>query len=241
MEKSARIAIVLTAVAFAGALFMAPVPGEGQSANDEKAKAAAKAKAIAQQFENNARTLTIYDRQGRVVTAVGPRAIRNTPVFSPDAKRLVAAKVDLEKEVQDLWVFDIAAGKDLQLTFGKTREISTNPAWSPDGSRIAYIGLRSGAYGLYQKASNGQGDEELLYKLPGVGTLTDWSQDGRYLTYHATDLSGGILSALPVDASGERKPIEAFRSAKQVQGMRLSPDGRFMSYTSNESGKNEIY
>jgi Tol biopolymer transport system component len=242
MEKSARIAIVLTAVAFAGALFMAPVPGEGQSANDEKAKAAAKAKAIAQQFENNARTLTIYDRQGRVVTAVGPRAIWNTPVFSPDAKRLVAAKVDLEKEVQDLWVFDIAAGKDLQLTFGKTREISTNPAWSPDGSRIAYIGLRSGAYGLYQKASNGQGDEELLYKLPGIGNLTDWSQDGKYLTYHATDLGGGILFALPLNAGGaERKPIEAFRSPKQVQGMRLSPDGKFMSYSSNESGKAEIY
>src|SRR5215469_54149 len=108
MRKSAQIAITMTAAALGAALAMAPTPGFGQSANDEKAKAAAKAKAIAQQFENNARTLTIYDRQGRIVTAVGPRAIWNTPVFSPDVKRLVAAKVDLEKEVQDLWVFDIA-------------------------------------------------------------------------------------------------------------------------------------
>src|SRR5262249_43069543 len=161
----------------------------------------------------------------------------NTPVFSPDAKRLVAAKADLEKEVQDLWVFDIATGNSVQLTSGKPRESSTAPAWSPDGNRIAYIALRSGVFGLYQKASNDQGNEELVYQLPGVGTLTDWSQDGRYLTYHSTDLGGGTLFALPLNAS-ERKPIEAFRSAKQVQGMRLSPDDRFLAYMSNESGRN---
>jgi Tol biopolymer transport system component len=241
MKKSARIAVVITTAGFAAALVLAPTPGLSQSANDERAKAAAKAKLIARQFEANARTLTIYDRQGKVVTTVGQRAIYNTPVFSPDAKRLVAGKVDLEKETQDLWVFDISTGNSVQLTSSKARENSSTPAWSPDGTRIAYIGLRSGAYGLYQKASNGQGDEELLYKLPGVGTLTDWSQDGRYLTYHSTDLSGGILNALPLNPTGERKPIEAFRSVKQVQGMRLSPDGQFLSYASNESGKNEIY
>src|SRR5215471_8567248 len=218
MKKSARIAIVLTTAAFAAALMLAPTPGLGQSnndkakaSNDEKAKAAAKAKAIAQQFEANARTLTIYDRQGKVVTTVGQRAIYNTPVFSPDAKRLVAGKVDLEKETQDLWVFDVATGNSIQLTSSKARENSNTPAWSPDGSRIAYIGLRSGAYGLYQKASNGQGEEELLYKLPGVGTLTDWSPDGRYLTYHSTDLGGGTLNVLPLNPTGERQPIEALR------------------------------
>src|SRR6516165_3736003 len=243
MKKSAQIAIVVTAATFAAALMLLGQSNndKAKAGNDEKAKAAAKAKAIAQTFEANAGTLTIYDRQGKVVTTVGPRAIYNTPVFSPDAKRLVAGKTDLEKEVQDLWVFDIATGSAIQLTNGQRRESSTTPAWSPDGSRIAYIGLRSGGYGLYQKASNGQGNEELLYALPGVGTLTDWSQDGRYLTYHSTDLGGGTLYALPLNTTGERKPVEAFRSVKQVQGMRLSPDDRFLAYMSNESGKNEVY
>jgi hypothetical protein len=109
MKKSARIANVITTAAFAAALMLAPIPGLGQSdtdkaGKDQKAKAAAKAKALAQAFEANARTLTIYDRQGKVVTTVGPRAIYNTPVFSPDARRLVVGKADLEKETQDLWV-----------------------------------------------------------------------------------------------------------------------------------------
>src|SRR5215469_5327614 len=119
MRKSAQIAITMTAAALGAALAMAPTPGFGQPANDEKAKAAAKAKAIAQQFEANARTLTIYDRQGRAVRTVGSRAIYNTPVFSPDAKRLVAGELDLQKEIQDLWVFDIATGNSVQLTFGR--------------------------------------------------------------------------------------------------------------------------
>ena len=247
MKNPVQVSILTASAALSAVLMLVPLSGFGQANNDKpkadndaKAKAAAKAKAIAQQFENNARTLTIYDRQGKALTTVGPRAIYNTPVFSPDAKRLVAAKVDLEKETQDLWVFDIATGSSVQLTSGKPREASTAPAWSPDGSRIAYIGLRSGAYGLYQKASSGQGNEELVYQLPGVGTLTDWSQDGRYLTYHSTDLGGGMLNALPLN-SAERKPIEAFHSAKQLSGMRLSPDDRFLAYMSNESGRNEIY
>jgi len=247
MKKSAQIAIVMTVAALAATLTFAPASGFGQTntdrakaGNDEKAKAAAKAKAVAQQFEANARTLTVFDRQGKVITTVGTRAIYNTPVFSPDAKRLAVAKVDLEKETQDLWVFDIGTGGSLQLTSGKVREISSAPAWSPDGSHVAYVGLRSGEYGLYQRPSNGQGAEELIYKLPGVGTLTDWSQDGRYLTYHSTDLGGGILFAVPLN-SADKKPIEAFRSAKQLSGMRLSPDDRFLAYMSNESGRNEIY
>jgi Tol biopolymer transport system component len=244
MKSSCRIAVFAAAVAFTSFVLTTGI-GFGQSADEkaERAKAAAAAKAqnIAAQFEANARTLTIFDRQGNKVATVGPRAIFGAPVFSPDGKRLAVTKTDLDKENSDMWVFDIATGQGIQLTSCQSREFSNTPAWSPDGSRVAYVGLRGGNYGLYQKASTGEGNEESVYKLPGVGTLTDWSMDGKYLSFFQTDLSGGTLYALPLNMSGERKPIEIVKSPKQIQGGRLSPDDRYIAYFSNESGRNEIY
>jgi Tol biopolymer transport system component len=192
-------------------------------------------------MEANARQLTLFDRQGKPITTVGTRDLYNQPVFSPDAARMAVVRPDLEKESSDLWVIDNASGKAIQLTVSKTRENAGSPAWSPDGKQIAYVALRDGYFGLYRKASNAQGEEELLYKGSAPMTLTDWSQDGKYLTYFSTDLSGGGLYALPLAGTGERTPIEVFRNKSQNQGPRLSPDSRIMTYVSNASGRLEVY
>jgi Tol biopolymer transport system component len=228
----------ITAVFLSAALLLAAAPGEAQLPKDP----AERAKVIAQIMQANARQLTLFDREGKEVGLIGPRDLYNQPVFSPDRTRVAVIKADLDKETNDLWVFDAATGKGIQITSSEAREGANSPAWSPDGSQVAYVALRAGHFGLYRKASSGDGPEELLYQSPGAPmTLTDWSQDGRFLTYFSTDLGGGALYALPLNATGERKPIEAFRSKSQLQGPRLSPDGRFLSYVSNESGRNEVY
>jgi eukaryotic-like serine/threonine-protein kinase len=236
MKNLYRIPSLTTAVVLS-ALLLAPVPGEAQLPRDP----AERAKVIAQIMQANSRQLTLFDREGKEVSNVGPRDLYQQPVLSPDAKRLAVIKADLDKETNDLWVFDAATGKGIQITSSQAREGASSPAWSPDGSQVAYVALRSGSFGLYRKASNGEGTEELLYQSNAPMTLTDWSQDGRFLTYFSTDLSGGALFALPLNAAGERKPIEAFRSKSQLQGPRLSPDSRFLAYVSNESGRNEVY
>jgi len=243
VKISWKVAIPTAVVAVSTALILAQTPGPGQGPQDEKAKAraAAKAKQNAQIFEFNARTLTLFDRDGKRVGTVGERALYNTPVPSPDGKRIAAIKADLEKESRDLWVLDAATGRATRITTSQTGEGPSTPVWSPDGSQLAYVALRGGNFALYRSASNGQGTEQLVYKLPGVATLTDWSMDGRFLSFFSSDLGGGFLYALPLDAPGERKPIEVFRSQKQLQGSRLSPDSRFVAYVSNESGKNEVY
>ncbi len=223
--------------ALGAALLLVPVTSQAQLPRDPVERA----RVVAQIMEMNARQLTLFDRQGRPVTTVGTRDLYNQPVFSPDAARMAVVRPDLEKETQDLWVIDNASGKALQLTVSKTRENAGSPAWSPDGKLIAYVALRDGYFGLYRKASNAQGDEDLLYKGSAPMTLTDWSQDGKYLTYFSTDLTGGGLYALPLAGTGERKPIEVYRNKSQNQGPRLSPDSKVLTYTANASGRTEVY
>src|SRR5262245_43317714 len=227
----------LTSTALFAAMLLAPATSQAQLPRDPVERA----RVVSQIMEMNARQLTLFDREGKPVTTVGTRDLYNQPVFSPDATRMAVVRPDLEKETNDLWVIDNATGKAIQLTVSKTRENAGSPAWSPDGKQIAYVALRDGYFGLYRKSSNAQGEEELLYKGSAPMTLTDWSQDGKYLTYFSTDLSGGGLYALPLAGTGERKPIHALRNKSQNQGPRLSPDSRVMTYTSNASGRLEVY
>jgi Tol biopolymer transport system component len=238
VNNSHRFATITTAaVAFVASLLGA-VPVEAQLPKDP----AERAKVIAQIFQTNARQLTLFDRQGKEVSLIGSRDLYNQPVLSPDGKRVAVIKSDVDKETNDLWVLDVATGKGVQITSSQSRESASSPAWSPDGRQVAYVALRGGHFGLYRKASDGNGPEESVYQSPGAPmTLTDWSMDGRFLSYFSTDLSGGALYVVPLNAAGERKPIEAFRSKSQLQGPRLSPDSRFLAYVSNESGRNEVY
>jgi Tol biopolymer transport system component len=231
MKTSYRIAVTVAVVMFSAVYALAQLPKDPEE----------RAKVIAQIMQANARQLTLFDREGKELNAVGPKDLYSQPVFSPDARRMAVARQDLEGQSNDLWIVDLANGKSTKLTVSGEREAATSPAWSPDGRYVAFVGLRQGAYGLYRKLSSGEGPEELLYKNNAPLTLTDWSMDGKYLTYFSSDLSGGGLYALPMTGTGERKPIEMFRSKFQNTGPRLSPDDRFVVYISNETGRTELY
>jgi Tol biopolymer transport system component len=243
MKAHDRTTIITASTAVAVAFLLAPLLGQGQSAEERaKARAAARARGIAQAREYNSQVLQLYDRQGQIVATVNQRDFYNQPVISPDKTRIAVVKNDPETETADAWVVDVATGKATRITTSQRRELTRAPVWSPDGKELAYVSLRAGSEALYRKASNGEGPEELLYKHSGFGmNLMGWSLDGRYLSYFTTDLSGGILYLLPLEGAGDRKPLEAFRSTSTVQGARLSPDSRFLSYMSNQSGKPEMY
>jgi len=162
-------AILTAAAVLCAALTLAPAPGLGQETGLSARGKAIKAKRLAESFKRNAGQLTIFDRQGKVVTTVGERDLFNEPFFSPDGKRIAVVKQNPEKETADLWVYDVATGKATQITFGQSTERTQSPVWSPDGSQLAFVGLRAGSFGIYRKASDGQGSEELLHKLPGIG------------------------------------------------------------------------
>ena len=160
------------------ALLLAPPLVQGQPLPRDPAE---RARIIAQVLEANARQLTLFDRRGQAVGTVGLRDLYNQPVLSPDAKRVAVVKPDLDKETNDLWVIEVATAKATQITTSKSREGANSPAWSPDGGTLAYVALRDGYFGVYRKPLAPGAQEELLFKNSAPLTLTDWSQDGRYL------------------------------------------------------------
>ncbi len=244
MKNADRIAIFFAAASLCFAQPAGPVAGRELS-TDAKAKdvAEARAKRNAQNFENRATVLAFYDRSGKRVGSAGERAIYDETVFSPDRSRVAVVKQDLANESADLWVLDVATGAITRITTSARTEFVFGPVWSPDGSRVAYVTIRAGQEGIYARAANGQGPEELLYKNPGAFlNLSDWSLDGRFLSFAKSDLKGGTLYILPLKDNPERKAAEIFHSDLRMFGPRFSPDGRFLSYiVLDQANKVEVF
>ena len=161
-------------------------------------------------FEQQARTLTLFDRQGKRLNPVGTRGMLGNPSFSRDGTKLAYIKNDLEKENADLWIIDIATGHDVQITSGKTREQISRAVWSPDGSQVVYTALRDGKFGVYRRAANGQGAEELVYATPGIAAPSDWSSDGRVLSLGQGDLAAASCRRCSSMARTRRRSPRSF-------------------------------
>jgi hypothetical protein len=111
--------------------------------------------------------------------------------------------------------------------------------WAPDGSRIVFGSTRKGPVDLYYKAVNGIGDEELLWESSFDKYPMSWSRDGRFILYQEIDpRTSGDLWVLPL---ADRKPFPFLRTEFIELSPQISPDGRWVAYQSNESGRSEVY
>jgi Tol biopolymer transport system component len=181
--------------------------------------------------------LTWFDRQGKVVATSGEPGLYRTLTISPDGKRIAFERADPETQNRDIWLLDIAGGKTTRFTSDPGWEAF--PTWSPDGSRIIFTSNRSGQFDLYQKASNGSGVEELFYKSSDGKGLTCWSPDGRYLLYYSLGQPTHV-KLLAASGPSDRAPVPVVDPQFNSITARFSPDGRWIIYNSNESGKNEV-
>jgi Tol biopolymer transport system component len=244
MKTARYIAIAFTAVSLVRGSFAGFAAAQELSAEAKASEAAeARAKRNALQFENNATTLVFYDRSGKRTGGLGERALYGETVLSPDRSRVAVVIQDLANESADLFVLDAASGAKTRLTTSARTEFVMAPVWSPDGRRIAYVTIRKGQEGIYVRAASGEGSEELLYRNPGAFmNLSDWSSDGRFLSFAISDLKGGTLYVLPLDGGRNRTPVEVFHSDLRLFGPRFSPDGRFLSYiVVDQANRTEVF
>ncbi len=182
--------------------------------------------------------LVWFSREGKSLSSVGPTGYYSDFQLSPDEKQVAVRSIDPEAQKGDLWLLQTLPGTPLRLTFHP--EDDRFPVWSPDGSRISFTSHRTGYYEIYQKPSNGAGDDELLLETRTSKITTDWSRDGRYIVYmDILPKTKFDLGVLPLFGNRRPQPF-AEREFNEKQG-RLSPDGRWMAYVSDESGRYEVY
>jgi serine/threonine protein kinase/Tol biopolymer transport system component len=182
----------------------------------------------------NQRQLTWVDRSGTARGTVGDPDGNNlgNPRVSPDGRRVV-----VNRTVQgnsDIWLLDGA--RTSRFTFDAAADRA--PLWSPDGTRIVFRSNRTGPSDLYQKLASGAGVEERIVASDQSKVATSWSADGRFLLYFSSDQTSDLWV---VPMMGDRTPSVFLKTPFSEGYGEFSPDGRWVAYNSNESGRDEIY
>ena len=185
--------------------------------------------------------ILLLDRTGHTVQTIPGGVGVEQPRFSPDGKKI---SFDATAQTSDVWIYDLARSIKSRITFAKDGRLSADAIWSPDGRRIAYGSYHPGSYGVRISRTDGSGGEEaflpddIMPKWP-----SDWSRDGKYMALtKGSSLVYGHLMIAPL--SGNEK---TFAPASVTEGdavhrdPHFSPDGKWISYTSTDSGQSEVY
>ncbi len=183
--------------------------------------------------------LTWFDESGKELETLGQPGA-NDPWISPDGKHVAYSTVDEAGRGTDIWLKDLARGVQTRFSFGS--RVTRYPVWSPDGTRVAYTGLRESEFDIFAKDASGAGKEEILVESEASKFLSDWSRDGRYILFSSLAPRGKPKYGIWVmPLFGDRKPYAYLQTDFNNSAAVFSPDGRWLAYQSDESGSYQIY
>ena len=181
--------------------------------------------------------LTVVNRTGRALQTIGEPAIYFDPIFSPDGSAVALEKHDVSRGTGDIWTVDLARGTFTRVS--STPGYETTAVWTPDGQRIAYASDQGDHPNIYVNAASGAGTEALLVASGSRSFPLDWSADGRYLVFM---LNGGATrNDIWTYDLQQKTSAPLLASAFNEGWARLSPDGRWIAYVSDESQQPEVY
>ena len=141
------------------------------------------------------RQLTMFDRQGKVVSTIGQPGFYNQPNLSPDGTRAVVMRNDPQTGNVDIWTIDLASGKGTPITNDVFPQNA--PIWSPDGKQVAYVSTKDGFSGIYRKAADGTGEPELLFQYTPGGAGEELQPASASSVSPAITIDRTSLSAAP--------------------------------------------
>jgi Tol biopolymer transport system component len=187
--------------------------------------------------------LTWLDRSGKLINLIGEDSF-NSPRISPDGKKIA---VMIGDPSPDLWIVDLATGVRSRLTFLENAPLGSAPAWSPDGRWVTHgisAGARNSVNGIeIRDVAGGQSGSRNIIAAESdtVSRNPEFTPDGKTLLFMRQTGAGTGIYTIPADGKGSPMKILEPPNGADVQLFRLSPNGRWLAYASNETGQAELY
>ena len=160
------------------------------------------------------------------------------PRVSPDGRRLALSIRDPENQAWNIWVYELERDTFTRLTFEGT--INDRPIWTPDGKWLTFRSNRYGSTDLYRQPSDGSGPVERLTQSENPQVPDSWSPDGSILAFTELGTTNG-MDIWTLSLGGDRQPRPFLQMPFNERHGMFSPDGGWIAYTSDESGRDEVY
>jgi dipeptidyl aminopeptidase/acylaminoacyl peptidase len=183
--------------------------------------------------------LVWFDRSGKQLSLLTPPGAYNAPALSPDEKKVAVSRLDLQTGIpSDIWLIDLERGSQIRLTTDPTSDLL--PSWSPNGDHVTFVSTRNGVTSIYQKLSNAASPEEPLVSSAELKFNPQWAPDGQSIIYSQLNPKTNVDLYL-LSLSGEKKSTSWLQTNFIEAQPRLSPNGRWIAYISNETEQFEVY
>ena len=185
--------------------------------------------------------LLLFDRGGRQIGSVGDPGTFSpfaSPRLSPDGRRAAVALRDISTQKVDVWIRDLERGTQTRMTTGAGD--NDMPIWSPDGARVLFSSDRKHQGDLYAKAGSA-GTENVILEGEGQRIPDDWSRDGRFVALELREPKGSRRVSLSILETATGKLTTFHQRGTGAGDARFSPDGKWLAYSADDSGRVEVY
>ncbi len=183
--------------------------------------------------------LAWLDRSGKLVANVTEPGEYSNARVSPDGSKVVLGIFDPRARSRDIWVLVLERGTRTRLTQDPGDEM--NPVWSPDGQSIAFSSDRNGQRDVFRRSADGSGEDVLLVGNQYSKSVNDWAPDGKTIMFNGPHANGDGLSLVDAAARPGAGATAYPMASPNPQSAQFSPDGRWVVFSSNSTGRQEVY